>query len=185
MHWARLSIAALGLAGLASCQTLDSRPNVGPCPVVGVLYDASRLVEVGAEERHENVGFTGSVEGVEGFCRYVGDNPITMGIDVDFAFGRGPKAASEERTYRYFVAVTRRDQVVLAKEYFDVNVRFRDGENVVRRRERVEGITIPRATPTISGTNFEILVGFELTPEQLAFNRSGKRFLMQVQRQPG
>ncbi len=31
-----------------------------------------------------------------------------------------------------------------------------------------------------SGVNFEVLTGFELTEEQLAFNRSGKRFLMNV-----
>ena len=29
---------------------------------------------------------------------------------------------------------------------------------------------------TDSGENFEILVGFELTPEQLQFNRDGRRF---------
>jgi len=47
---------------------------------------------------------------------------------------------------------------------------------VVRRTEKVEGIVIPRATPTVSGTNFEVIVGFDLTAEELAYNRSGKRF---------
>jgi hypothetical protein len=43
-------------------------------------------------------------------------------------------------------------------------------------RQEVKTITIPRANPDTSGVNFEILVGFDLTPEQLAFNRDGKRF---------
>jgi hypothetical protein len=37
-------------------------------------------------------------------------------------------------------------------------------------------IEIPRATKDIAGANFEVLVGFELTPDQLDFNRNGKRF---------
>jgi hypothetical protein len=180
--WAAAGLAALALGG---CSSLDTRPNVGPCPVVGSLYDASRLVEVGAAERHENVGFTASIEGANGFCRYVGKNPLTMGITVDFAFGKGPAAQGDTRSYRYFVAVTRRDSVVLAKEYFTVDARFRPGQTVIRKRETIEGITIPRATETISGTNFEVVVGFELTPEQLAFNRSGKRFLMQTTKPSG
>jgi hypothetical protein len=55
-------------------------------------------------------------------------------------------------------------------------VRWQRGEAVVNRTEHIERIVIPRATPDLSGENFEILVGFELTPEQLAFNRDGRRF---------
>jgi len=175
---ARKALIALLPVILSGCQQLDSRPNVGPCPVSGVLYDAQRLVEVGAVERHENVGFTGQIEGVTGFCRYVGPAPITMEIEIDFAFGRGPQAQGERRTYEYFVAVTRRDRTVLAKEKFSVDVEFPRGRDVVYKKEVLSGIAIPRATETVSGTNFEVIVGFELTPEQLAYNRSGKRFRM-------
>ena len=37
-------------------------------------------------------------------------------------------------------------------------------------------IVIPRADATTSGGNFEVLVGFEITPEMAEFNRSGSRF---------
>ncbi len=180
-NWTRF--AAVGAAALAtaSCAQLDSRQNVGPCPVAAALYDASRFVEVGEVERHENVAFTGSIEGVQTFCRYVENNPITMEVDIDFALGRGPMAEGDRKTYQYFVAVTRRDRVVIAKETFPLNVDFRRGATQVRVRERVDGIIIPRATETVSGTNFEVIVGFELTPEQLAFNRAGKRFRMQTE----
>ena len=46
----------------------------------------------------------------------------------------------------------------------------------MRYTQEIEDIVIPRATSETSGENFEVLVGFELTPEQLAFNRAGKRF---------
>jgi len=42
--------------------------------------------------------------------------------------------------------------------------------------EDFERIRIPRADESISGANFEVLVGFIMTEEQLRFNRDGKRF---------
>lgn len=176
-----LALAVAGLGALAGCfnlGALNDDPNVGPCPVAGSLYDANRVVDVQGVERHENVGFTGAIEGVRGYCRYVGDNPITMEIEIDFAFGKGPKAEGDTHTYPYFVSVTRRDRLVLAKEKYAMDIRFPKGDDIVRRTEKVDGIVIPRATATVNGTNFEVIVGFDLTDEQLAYNRSGKRFLL-------
>lgn len=156
----------------------DNRPNVGPCPLMGVLYDSSRVVEFAApdNERYTNVGFTGEFQGVHGLCRYVDADPITMTMDIDMTFGRGPAATSDRKTYRYWVAVARRGRAPIEKQYFDVDVEWRRGQAVATRRETIERIVIPRANAEVSGENFEILVGFDLTPEQLAYNRSGKRF---------
>lgn len=183
----RFAPACLGLSAMlmSSCagvdlSNLDDKPNVGPCPVAASLYDVSRVVEVDGPERHENVTFTGAIEGVRGYCRYIGTNPITMEVEIDFAFGKGPKAATSTRTYPVFVSVTRRDRSVLAKEKFDIQVAWPAGKDVVRYTETIPGIVIPRANETISGSNFEVLVGFDLTPEQLAYNRSGTRFTINV-----
>ncbi len=156
----------------------DSRPNVGPCPLMGVLYDNSRLVSfVGPDQnRYADINFTGEMQGVRGLCRYVDTDPITMNIEIDMAFGRGPASSSDRQTYRYWVAVTRRGRAPIEKAYFDVDVRWNRGEQVVSRTERIDHIVIPRANAEVSGENFEILVGFELTPEQLQFNRDGRRF---------
>lgn len=156
----------------------DNRPNVGPCPLMGVLYDNSRLVDFAEpdSQRYSNIEFTGEMQGVNGLCRYVGDDPITMSIDIDMAFGRGPAATSDRQTYRYWVAVVRRGHAPIEKAYFDVDVRWPRGEAVVTRRETIEQIVIPRANAEVSGENFEVLIGFELTPEQLQFNRDGRRF---------
>jgi len=182
---AGLGLSAVLLAsGCAAVDALDSSPNAGPCPVAAVLYDASRVVEVSGGERHENVGFTGAVEGVRSFCRYIGANPISMDIEIDFAFGKGPKAEGVSRSYPVFVTVTRRDRAVLAKEVFNVNATFPPGSDIVRITEQVSGIVIPRANETVSGTNFEVIVGFQLTPEQLAYNRSGTRFTINVAPSP-
>lgn len=53
---------------------------------------------------------------------------------------------------------------------------FEPGEDRVEVIEEFNSISLPRVSPTTSGSNYEILVGFELTDEQLEFNRSGLRF---------
>jgi hypothetical protein len=165
----------------------DDRPNVGPCPLMGVLYDSSRLVAFAdaSNQRYANISHTGEMQGIRGLCRYVEADPITMSIEVDMAFGRGPAATDNRETYRYWVAVARRGRAPIEKVYFDVDVRWDRDQQVVTRTEQIENIVIPRANPEISGENFEILVGFELTPEQLQFNRDGRRFRIDAATNPG
>ncbi len=172
--------AAFGVAG-ASCSAvpnpLANEPNPGPCPRAYSLYDASRLVEIRGEEvAYENVGFTAEIEDVRSICRYFDDRPIEAELEVDIGFGRGPAAESDRHTYNLFVAVTRGDVAVIERQVFPVEVRFDRGEDRVYQRERFDPIRIPRADADISGSNFEILVGFDLTEEQLDFNRQGLRF---------
>ena len=152
--------------------------NPGPCPLMGVLYESSRLIEFRAPgERLANVGFTGEINSVRGLCTYSGAKPIDMNMNIQMSFGRGPMAMQEEtRVYRYWVAVTRTNVGPIGKQYFDVEVKFPRGAQVVTHTEEIKRIIIPRANKDVAGQSFEVLVGFELTPEQLAFNRAGKRF---------
>jgi hypothetical protein len=83
-------------------------------------------------------------------------------------------AQADGRTYRYWVAVTERNKAVLDKQYFDLPVAF-DGQRTASET-RDQTVVIPRANATVSGDNFEILVGFDVTPEMAEFNRTGSRF---------
>jgi hypothetical protein len=156
---------------------LPSMRNAGPCPFVKTLYDAARYVEFkNGTEASANVGFTGEIQGVSATCEYKSDEPIRVKMEMLFEFGRGPQAAGQTKTYRYWVAVTDRDREVLAKQTFDLPVQFAPGQDRVYKTEDIQQIVIPRAKATVSGANFEVLVGFEVTPEMAAFNRDGKRF---------
>jgi hypothetical protein len=55
-------------------------------------------------------------------------------------------------------------------------VKFEGEQDRVYVTETIDRIVIPRATMTTSGANFEVLVGFDVTPEMAEFNRLGKRF---------
>ena len=147
----------------------------GPCPYVKVLYDAARYVElVGDRVPLSNVGFTGEIEGLVSDCAYQSDDPITVQARVQFNLGRGPQAQGDGRTYRYWIAVTERNRAVLAKEYFDLPVNFDGATTATVTQDQT--IIIPRAEATTSGDHFEVLVGFDVTPEMAIFNREGNRF---------
>jgi hypothetical protein len=154
---------------------LRQQANSGPCPYVKILYDAARYVEL-ADNRAAlaNVGYTGEIEGVTAGCSYRGEDPITVQMNVLFDLGRGAQATADQRTYRYWIAVTERNAAVLAKEYFDLPVDFKGAQTASVEEERT--IVIPRKDIGVSGSNFEILVGFDVTPEMAEFNRQGSRF---------
>lgn len=178
----RSALAVAALSSLGACSTVgkvfSDEENVGPCPNAFALYEASRLVTFGGDgsEAYDNVSYTAEIQNVTTLCRYYGDNPIDADIELEIGFGRGPAAESRRHAYRYWVAVTRRDIAVIEKRDLEINVSFPRGEDRVYQRERIKNISIPRAGEDTSGANFEIIVGFDLTPEQLAFNRDGKRF---------
>jgi hypothetical protein len=78
---------------------LDNQGNFGPCPFVKVLYDAARYVEfAGAAEAAAQVAYTGEIQGVEANCRYTGDDPIRVNVDVLFALGKGPQARADSNS---------------------------------------------------------------------------------------
>jgi hypothetical protein len=156
---------------------LPNPKSAGPCPFVKALYDASRYVDLkDGQETSEAVGFTGEIEGVKSSCAYKGDEPIKVDLSIKFAFGRGPTAQGLKKDYRYWVAVTVRNAAVLDKEYFDVPAVFEPGQDRVTYVDRVADIVIPRGKASVNGANFEVLVGFDVTPQMAAFNRDGKRF---------
>jgi hypothetical protein len=154
----------------------SSTANVGSCPAVRVLYDAQRFVELDGPERFENVGFTGEIGRVSSTCRYIGSDPITISLQLDMAFGKGPKAVGSTKDVVYWVSVTRKDLVPIARERYAQRVVIPAGADRVSLTSAVTQITIPRANKDIAGNNFEVFVGFELTDAQLEFNRDGKRF---------
>jgi hypothetical protein len=154
---------------------LPALRNAGPCPFVKVLYDAGRYIEFeGGKEAAGSVVYSGEIQGLSSACEYKDDEPIRVAVEMLFGLGKGPKANSDRKTYRYWVAVTTRNSAVISKEYFDLPVKF-DGDRAMVT-EKLEGIVIPRASIETSGANFEVLIGFDVTPQMAEFNRDGKRF---------
>lgn len=158
---------------------LQQLRNAGPCPFVKVLYDAGRYMEFkGGKVSSNSVGYTGEIQSISAGCAYKDDQPIRVTMDVLFEMGRGPGADGAAKTYRYWVAVTQRNKTMIDKHYFDLPVKFAPGQDRLYVTDSIGEVMIPRASVTTSGANFEVLVGFDVTPEMADFNRQGKRFLL-------
>ena len=71
------------------------------------------------------------------------------------------------------VAVTRVDREVIVKEEYLLPVKFDDNESVRVIDQDISKITIPRRDDQTSGTNFEVIIGLVVTPQQAIYNRSG------------
>jgi hypothetical protein len=175
----KMLAGALFAAGLATtaCSSFSKEAketNPAPCPNVLVLTEAGRLIEFDGEERLEDVAYSAEIMDVTVSCRYFGDKPIELEVDLDFAFGRGPKGAAGQKVFKYFVAVTRTNLEVIAKKDFAVAADFKGDRVVVVTTEKIDKIVIPRKDSEVSGLNFEIIVGMSLEPDQMRFNRSGK-----------
>ena len=181
-HMRILALSTVLLA-LGACQSgsdigdaFDTRQNLGTCPPAGAVYNAARIVAFdGDEQRYGNVEYTGEIVDVRLYCRYAGTDPVRAEVEIDFAFGKGPAATSNRRDYGYWIAVTRRSGKVLQKEHFTVSADFSEGP-IAGQRELIQRILIPRADESVSAANFEVLIGFDLTEEQLTYNREGRRF---------
>lgn len=181
-----LSLALLGSLSIAGCQSTAEvlqigeagERNAGPCPRAFALYDAARIVEFrDGQQSFDSVGFTGQITKVRSLCRYVGDNPITGDVEISFELGRGPAAADQsEAIYQYWVAITRKNIAVIDKQTFPLQVTFPAGQDRIAVTEDIKDFVISRVSDTTSGENFEIIVGFEVTEDQRAFNAEGRRF---------
>ncbi|HEY7899951.1 MAG TPA: Tat pathway signal sequence domain protein [Caulobacteraceae bacterium] len=156
---------------------LPALRNAGPCPFVKTLYDAARYMEFKDNvEASANVGYTGEIQKIASACAYTGDQPIKVEMRILFELGRGPQAEGDRKIYRYWVAVTDRNHAVLGKEYFNLPVNFPRGADRTSVTDTLKDIVIPRADTRVSGANFEVLIGFDVTPAMAEFNRQGKRF---------
>jgi hypothetical protein len=156
---------------------LPGKRNAGPCPYVKILYDAARYQQFqGDRVASDAVEYTGEMQSLSSGCEYRSTDPIHVEVELLFEFGRGPAARASTKDFTYWVAVTDRNNAVIDKQYFTVRAAFPAGQDRVMVTDRINGIRIPRANPSVSGANFEVLTGFDVTPQMADFNRQGKRF---------
>ena len=155
---------ALVLAGCGS----DAPPPL--CPPVGTPapLDTFTQFEPGSGRDLTQVRFSGRLAAINSACEY-----DTDGVDVELAIQmvveRGPADRDRNAELQYFVAVENGPGNITAKQVFDVAIPF---EGNSRRLARLEEISLqipPAGEQGFSRTR--ILVGFQLSAEQLEHNR--------------
>jgi hypothetical protein len=157
-----LTILALLLGG---CQGYFT----GPCPAAGVLADTDRIDLADSSGR---LAYQAEMLGARSTCRYTARDAFEAELELHVAV-RGLEGAGGRAVLPYFVAVTAADRQVVRREARTVAIELGAGRRTVER-VRIEDIRITVAEG-MTGADYEILVGFQLTPEQLARNRARRR----------
>ena len=174
----RLALLAAPLL-LGACETLKSinfnpKPELPPpCPRAVVGENAGRLTRFsGASKDPANIVFEAEIADLTGGCVY-NDDSIDVDLQIQLVAGRGPAATEDSAKFNYFVAVARTDKTILSRDGFDTVIELPGNQTRNQTVEELEQ-TIPLAKGE-SGANFVIVVGIEMTPEELEFNRKQRR----------
>lgn len=162
-------ILVLGLAGCGSGNPADRFPP--PCPQTVINRDAADLSRFrGAGRDLTDLVVSGRVTGLNGACTRTSSTVTTVSMSVALELTRGPAARGRTTEVAYFVAVSLGDQI-LDKRVFRFQPEFPSNSDRLRLTGDVVTLALPVSTK-LTAANYKVQAGFQLTPEELAVNRS-------------
>lgn len=159
---------------LASCDRLATR-DLPPanCPRVTILQDGADLTRFrdGAGQDLSVLVADARIQGLNARCDYAQRGAaVSMSLAVEFEVERGP-AARGPVTLPWFVVVTRaEDESVVERRTFEMGVTF--PANISRTRSAAPPVRM--TFPIRDGrrvTDYNVRVSFQLTEQELAYNR--------------
>lgn len=163
-------LAILGVCFLAAC---GSTPGEGlPCPYTAVLTPTDRVVKFrpGAGRDLTDVEYEARFVGIQGTCAY-GENGVNVQAQVQMRVSKGPAMTGNVAQVEYFVALIRPQSEDMTKETFTSSIPFEGNLTQVFNAEELS-FDIPLSRLD-AGPAWRAYVGFQLTEEQLEYNRKG------------
>lgn len=142
------------------------------CPQVAIVRDLQGVTQFrsGTGRDLTDVVSRAALADFDGNCEY-GRDGVTVNVNLNLVAERGPALQGSQANYRYFVAVTAPGaDTPVAKTEFDTAVVFPTGQTRAGTREELSPrIPLPKDA---NAKDWRILIGFQLTPEQLDYNRA-------------
>lgn len=169
-----LQSVALCLPLVVGACSGDEETTVLPCPSIVIIPDASTLTRFSDAGRDlSDVRFEAEITNGRVFCAYEGWD-LDIWVEVNLEVERGPAMAGEDETgdpasFRYFMALASRDLQVIAREGFEFSTPFNDEVSKIQATEEL-GTKVTLARDSI-GDDLVVLLGIELSREELAYNR--------------
>ena len=162
--------ASLALLALAGCHD-DPNEEAAQCPRAHLLQDYSRQVRYdGRGSDLSDLMLSVRLSDVQGACSgKLGTRLEGAHAHVVMVVTRGPAATSANADITYRVGVVRAKQILDAKTYTQ-HVKFPPNVTTLQ----VIGREIPMELPTakgVSGQNYDLYFGLQLTPQEVDANR--------------
>lgn len=159
-------VAAIALSGC-------SFEPVPPCPGIRIDTTTSSLTEFKPGEGRDlaDVKYQAEIVSFEGTCQF-DDGGVEAVMDIDMIISGGPAAEPGPIDLYYFVAIPRFFPEPDGKKVFSRSYRIPAGG---ARRERLTESNVRIFVPLedrLTAAGYDIYLGFQLTDEQLKYNRS-------------
>lgn len=179
LNWGRraggAAIVALPLT-LAACggdgpRDLLARATA-PCPQIGIISDAADLsrFRTGAQADLTALVVNASISGFQAKCDYTSDRDgLVVSVTPDFTIERGPASTGSTVDVPYMVAVVGNNDQVISRATYTLRAAF--PPNVAKMTSRGEEVSITLTGGVAQAAQRQVLLGFVLSPEELAANR--------------
>ncbi len=147
-----------------------------PCPQIEIVDDLGMIYDFISDNKQRKQDLIADVKITNGGSECeLATNSAIVDLSLIFTGELGPKARQRKSdkpflTYPFFVAVTGPNGKIMAKEVFAMSMTFDPGQNKRKHEENLRQI-IPIKGKELA-FKYRVYVGFQLTPEQLAYNRS-------------
>lgn len=168
-------VAMLPLAGalaLAACTGPKPTQFAPSCPNVKIRADAADITRYRPNAPGRDLTdlvLDGRITGFRGGCEREDRNTVKTVVDIDMVLARGPATQGRVLAAPFFIAVVDGGRI-LDKQVYPIRVEL--GEN--QDQARVSSGEIVMMVPVSrdkSAATYDILIGFQLTPDELETNR--------------
>ena len=153
-------------AVLAACQS-PVEGSYLTCPAVAIVGGTEHVTRFqGAGRAEADIALEADIQRFSASCRLSGER-ADVRIAFEISARRGAALGMDTATVPFFVAVTDAEGRVLAKTLLDATLSF-DGGDTATRREEIEQAVVPGEGQR--PRDFQVLVGFQLSPGQIDDN---------------
>jgi hypothetical protein len=168
-----MAVVAAALAALSGCG-LFNKSQQFDCPAVEIPKEVANLTRFreGGGRDLTDVVFEAGIADVQIACDY-GSRGASIQLNVVVGAERGPANRSPTASVPYFIAIGDPDRNILAKEVFSSTVTFLPNQSrAYNTEETEETIPLPKGR---SAERYGIVIGLQLTPEELEYNRNRRQ----------
>lgn len=146
------------------------------CPQVTALTELSSIAQFADPKvsHPDKMIAEAKVENVTASCK-VAPASVSVELTLDFLGTLGPVGLKDlngqaNYTYPYFLTVVTPDGKILSKDVFALSMVYDKGGMTIRKQDKLRQV-IPMAAGQ-TANQYQILIGFQLTEGELAYNRS-------------